>query len=754
MCSLGALCCVCAVSWGTWPLFTGVPARCVVSCVWCARPLGSCCSVCWLRVLCCVLCVRCPRPLGSCSSVCWLRVLCCVLCVRCPGPLGFSSTVCALGVLCCVCCVVSLRGAHSSIWTALFVAGRGCVPSGVAQVHPDGGCSEAGRGWVRCRTLTRSSGWRLFHTRLGLGPLLGARTSFRTAAVLPGTFSRAVFLWVLCALSGFAASGARCCLAPVRVPWLWPAACLSGVPRGPAWCAAPHPIRSLSVLRSAFPTQWCLSPRRGPLPPDLLSGYAGHAETDREPDSLSLPLVPAEARALGPLRLVPIRGPAMGSSLAGPSVVGLGLLAVRWFACVDPGTDAFRFLFCPSFDGGVGWRTGAVWCGRGHLPFRVGGRHAQVPCVCACARSSWPGRAGLPPGRVLVHLTLPVAASFFCSAWPPPGCVCRFPVCLFTPHLFLPFSLRPGLSCSVRFPAPGDLGLGAPCPPSRAPAVLFCVFPLRLLGLVFVSFHPAFPPPPPLPILSSAFSAAAAPPYLFCGPPLLGSPCAPFFSGVLCCAAGSMRVVFCLWSCSRAVSLVVSSCCIVPIVVCCLVLVCGAVCRSVLRVAPPGFLLFLCRVVLFCSFCAVACCVVPSGTVCRPVVLCFPALCFVVFHRSVCSVLRLSCRGVLVRAVVRRCALCCVCVLCVSSGVVLRVPCSLRSVRCCAALCWCVCLVLFVWLRCLMCLVLWCVAVCCVVCCGVLCCGAGSGCPRLSFGGLFWCRCPCLAAWHAPLWLV
>ena len=73
--------------------------------------------------------------------------------------------------------------------------------------------------------------------------------------LLPGTCSCAVVRCVLCALSGFVAPGGRRCLAHVRVPWLWPAACLSGVPRGPAWCAAPRPVRSLSVLRSAFQSQ-------------------------------------------------------------------------------------------------------------------------------------------------------------------------------------------------------------------------------------------------------------------------------------------------------------------------------------------------------------------------------------------------------------------------------------------------------------------------------------------------------------------
>ena len=136
--------------------------------------------------------------------------------------------------------------------------------------------------------------------------------------LLLGTCSCAVVLCVLCALSGFVAPGGRRCLAPVRVPWLWPAACLSGVPRGPAWCAAPRPVRSLSVLRSAFPTPWCLSPPRELAPPALLGGCAGHAEAGREPGSLCLPLAPAEAGALGSPRRTrsgPRDGVVLGGSL-------------------------------------------------------------------------------------------------------------------------------------------------------------------------------------------------------------------------------------------------------------------------------------------------------------------------------------------------------------------------------------------------------------------------------------------------------
>ena len=79
------------------------------------------------------------------------------------------------------------------------------------------GVSVAGRGWVRCRTHTRPPGQQL---------------------VLLGTCFRAVVHFVLCAPFGFAAASGRCCWAPVRVPSLWPPVCLTGVPRGPAWCAA------------------------------------------------------------------------------------------------------------------------------------------------------------------------------------------------------------------------------------------------------------------------------------------------------------------------------------------------------------------------------------------------------------------------------------------------------------------------------------------------------------------------------------
>ena len=165
-------------------------------------------------------------------------------------------------------------------------------------------------------------------------------------------------------------------------------------------------------------------------------------------------------------------------------------------------------------------------------------------------------------------------------------------------------------------------------------------------------------------------------------------------------------------------------------------------CAALLRIVSPGVVLS-CAVLR--SFGAAACCAVPPGAARRPGALCSAALCFAVFPRAVCSVLCVFCRGAVVRAVVRRSALCCVCpgvlcrafpVLSALCGAVLR--CAGALALCCscgACCCW----------R----LALWCAAVCCVVSCGVPWCGAGSVGPWWFAGGVFRCRCPCLAAWSA-----
>ena len=144
VCLHGLLCCVCgvlghlapvhrctywvrcfasAVSWATWLLLAGVPARCVVLRVQCPGQLESCSPGRPLRVLCCVCGVlghlapvhRCARSVlcvaYAVSRVTWLLFTGVPtwfvgLRVRCPGPIKSCSPVCPFGALLCVCGVV------------------------------------------------------------------------------------------------------------------------------------------------------------------------------------------------------------------------------------------------------------------------------------------------------------------------------------------------------------------------------------------------------------------------------------------------------------------------------------------------------------------------------------------------------------------------------------------------------------------------------------------------------------------------
>ena len=307
----------------------------------------------------------------------------------------------------------------------------------------------------------------------------------------------------------------------------------------------------------------------------------------------------------------------------------------------------------------------------------------------------------------LVFPAWPLAVPWWLLPPPPPFRVSWFsspPLGALFFFFFLPFPFcAPVVSGFLWCPAPGALGFGAVCcllcwPTASSLSVCFRLFCVVRLA-VGCSLVAAAPPPPP-PFRVSRFSS-----------PPLGAVCR-----VLCCAV-------CPW------------------VRCC---------TTLRRVVASGVVL-LCAV-LFCSarFGAAACCAAPCGAACRPVALCFAALCFAVFPRAMCSVLCVFSPGVLVRAVVRRCALCCVCPgsLCCAfpvppalCGAVL--PCAGAFALCCscgACCCWH--------------LVLWCVAVCCAVSFGVLWCSTGSGGPWSSAGGVFRCPCPCLAVWSASLWLV
>ena len=140
-----SVCCfACAVSWASWLLFTGVPARFVVLRVPCPGPLGSCSPVCPLGVLCCacgvlghlapvhrcarwVCCVACTVSWATWLLITGVPARCVVLCVRCPRPLGSCSPVRHLGVLLRVCGVLGpLAPVH---WCAHSVCCFACVVS-------------------------------------------------------------------------------------------------------------------------------------------------------------------------------------------------------------------------------------------------------------------------------------------------------------------------------------------------------------------------------------------------------------------------------------------------------------------------------------------------------------------------------------------------------------------------------------------------------------------------------------------------
>ena len=387
----------------------------------------------------------------------------------------------------------------------------------------------------------------------------------------------------------------------------------------------------------------------------------------------------------------------------------------------------------------------------------------SLPLVVGGARHSWlgsaggggvrallgrVGRAGLP-GAFWCASPFPLAVSSFCFAWPPPGWGC--------PSLF---------RCCSRSSLVVFLGL--PLPGSR----LVCVSRLAVGCSLVVA------PPPPPPLCVSRFSSLLLVALVFCfyfsffffirAPPL-----SPAFSGfrprVPWASALALFVLLAFrFSALRALvplSCFPPGCWLLPRGCCpppppfvsrgfrsCRSVLCAVrpwvrCCAALLRVVSPGVVL-LCAVLR--SFGAAACCAVPSGAARRPGALCSVLLCFAVFPRAVCSVLCVFCRGAVVRAVVRCSAWCCVClgVLCCAFPV-LSVLCG-AVFRCAGALALCCsCGACCCWR-----LVLWCAAVCCAVSCGVPWCGAGSGGPWLSAGGVFRCRCPCLAAWSASLWLV
>ena len=272
------------------------------------------------------------------------------------------------------------------------------------------------------------------------------------------------------------------------------------VPRGPALVRRTSSGLVAVSAPVGFSVALMLSPAPGAVAPGL-SGQLRGAGGGRPAAG------PCRGRGAGLAPQEPVRGSRWGCFWRFLPASVLGCVHCGGWSCVDPVTDASGFPYRPSLDRGLGWCTGAVSCGRRHLPFRVGGCHARVPRVCACACSSWRGRAGRPPWRVLVCLTFPLAVSFFFFVRPPPGWGCPCFGCLFgsfftwVPSPFFPHPPRAtalsGFSC---FPALGALGLGPlhllfPPPPEPPQPLFFCFF----------CFLPLFVPSPFFPLPLSHF---------------------------------------------------------------------------------------------------------------------------------------------------------------------------------------------------------------------------------------------------------
>ena len=262
-CARSVCCVACTVSWASWLLFTGVPARCVV-----------------LRV-------QCPGPLGFCSPVCSLGLLCWVCAV-----LGHMAPVlrCARSVCCAVGCVcgASLRAAHSSIRTAAVRSRQG-LGTLRARTRPSGRqLFRSRQGLGTLRALTRPSGWRLFRSRQGLGSLPDAHSSVRTAADVAwhlfwcrGSVRVMRALRVCGGRRPLLLGTCPCALVVAGGVPLWRASWPRVVRR-----ALSGPVRSLPVLRSAFPMPWCLSPSGGLRPG--LTGWLHGARGGRPRTGLDL----------------------------------------------------------------------------------------------------------------------------------------------------------------------------------------------------------------------------------------------------------------------------------------------------------------------------------------------------------------------------------------------------------------------------------------------------------------------------------
>ena len=641
-------------------------------------------------------------------------------CSPCTPPL--LAGVCGVGV--CVWVRVSAAPRHS--WLGCWGV---CVLVYVLRLYP------ATPGWgVRCGRVCSGSGF-------GCAPPL---------------------------LAGVCGAWVGCCLAPVPVPWFvaccarcpglrhpvavvaWHlSVCLGSGRRraslaclvAPRWCAAPRPVRLLSVLRSAFPTPWCLS-HPGGLRPRL---YCVAARGTRRPAEnrahcacrWPLPRRGRWARSAS----YPFGAPRWGCPWRVPpaSVLGCvrcGVLCVWTRSLTRPVSRTVRLS--------TGDSAGAPGLFRVDADTAPFGSEDATPGSRACVRvRAFLAGLGGPASRARFWCASPfpvavVVALFVCSASAGLGlpCLC----CLWVFVFFFPSLLcAPFVSGVLCFPAPGALGLG----------VLWSFPPPSLVCFFFF-----FPPPcPPFFFFALCLRVRVRGFSLLFFRAVLAVRCRAVVSwavgrvGVCCCgpcaAAGAgvllrSLVRFPLLCCSLF-------CCVCPVAprwrrcssACCLWwLPCGLVlglvfffCVGFLLLMPPPppvccpvLWVVVRRVVwccgLWCVLCCVRCCV---ACLCSCAVLCWVAL-------LCCCCALLSCAAAFSFSAgfffaFFRCSLP------FRGAVSVSVLCLCGAVLVCLCRCpLCAALVpLWRWL-------VFCVVVCCVCVFAV-----GPGCPLLPPGGS-WCR--------------
>ena len=390
------------------------------------------------------------------------------------------------------------------------------------------------------------------------------------------------------------------------------------------------------------------------------------------------------------------------------AAVVCGVWCAVWCVVGVPRHSWRRFLCATPRHSWLGFAA----AGGGRSPPLLAGVRWRRWCACF----AWPGRAGRPPGRVLVRLTLSFGRFVFLLCLAPCGLGLPLSLSLLLPFLVGCFSRPPAAWLALRLCLPlGRWLLFGGCSP--APPHL-CVW--RFSSLLLVAFVFFFSPPS---------SSSVRPRCLRLS----------LVSGPGCPGPRRLRCLFC-WPSASRLSVRLSLFRAFRLAVGCS--------RVVAATPPPPLVLRgfrSCRSVL----CAVLCCAC-LGAVLRRAAACCVAWCCAV----VCCVALAWCRCLLRRALWRcpspwgpvlcgavfcgvppRCVLCAVCVLswrggacccsllclvlCVSRGAVLCVPCALRSVRCCASLCWCARVVLFVW--CVLLLAPGAVVRCCVLCCFLWC---------------------------------